>query len=139
MDLIESAAPLRLSKDTRKFFFEIGMFAASNRMKSEAARMFSELLKADPDAVYPRIGLGYCQVMSGLFKEGHQTLQHDIVAKSDMADLATCVRALGLQFEGRPEESKLLLKPFLENTGNSELHSLAKEILASPTAANASP
>ncbi|MFI0347491.1 MAG: hypothetical protein ACH346_01780 [Chthoniobacterales bacterium] len=104
-----------LSKEDRQMFMQLGLVATSNFLSWEGHALFGQLLLADPEAAYPRVGLAYCKIMGGQFADAHKLLNHPIVESSSLRDYATALRGFAYHLAKQPEECEKL---FTKNEKN---------------------
>ena len=93
-------------------FMEMGIMASSNVFPWEGHALFGQLLLAEPQEAYPRIGMAYCKIMGGQFAEAHQLLQNKIVTSSSLKDFALALRGLAFYLA---KDSKALEQLFKEH------------------------
>ncbi len=99
-----------ISKEDRQMFMEMGIMASNNVFPWEGHALFGQLLLAEPNEAYPRVGMAYCKIMGGQFAEAHQLLQHKIVASSSLKDFALALRGLAFYLAKQPKEVEQLFK-----------------------------
>lgn len=86
--------------------------ASNNVFPWEGHALFGQLLLAEPQEAYPRIGMAYCKIMGGQFTEAHQLLQNKIVTSSSLKDFALALRGLAFYLA---KDSKALEQLFKEH------------------------
>ena len=99
-----------LSKEDRQMFMELGFVATSNFLSWEGHALFGQLLLADPEEAYPRIGLAYCKIMGGQFADAHKLLDHPVVESSSLKDFATALRGFAFHLSKEPQKCEKLFK-----------------------------
>lgn len=121
-----------LSSDDRQMFMELGFVATSNFLPWEGHALFGQLLLADPEAAYPRVGLAYCKIMGGQFADAHNLLNHATVESSSLKDYAMALRGFAYYLDKQPEECEKLFKKNQDALGNNlAVASLFKNLLES--------
>lgn len=99
-----------ISKEDRQMFMEMGIMAHNNVLPWEGHALFGQLLLAEPQEAYPRVGMAYCKIMGGQFAEAHQLLKSKIVATSPLKDFALALRGLAFYLAKQPKELEQLFK-----------------------------
>ncbi|MFZ4115092.1 MAG: tetratricopeptide repeat protein [Chthoniobacterales bacterium] len=97
-----------LSKKDRQMFMELGFTASSNFLPWEAHALFGQLLLAEPEEAYSRVGLAYCKIMGGQFEDAHDLLKHHSVASSKLKDYGIALRGLAFHLEKKPQKRDAL-------------------------------
>ncbi|KAB2643277.1 MAG: hypothetical protein DVB29_06240 [Verrucomicrobia bacterium] len=93
-----------LTKSDRQMFMELGFTASSNFLPWEGHALFSQLMLAEPEEAYPRLGLAYCKIMGGQFEDAHNLLKNKIVLSSKLKDYGNALRGLAFHLEKKPQE-----------------------------------
>jgi hypothetical protein len=124
--------PERLKKEDRELFMELGFVAASNFLPWEAHALFGQLVLADPEAAYGRVGLAYSKMMGGQFEEAHKLLQHPVVKASKLSAYAVALRGLAFQLEGHSEEMKALFAKDSETLSSAPAAQQLSSVLSNP-------
>lgn len=100
--------PSFLNKEDRQLFMQLGFVATSNFLSWEGHALFGQLLLADPEAAYPRVGLAYCKIMGGQFEDAHKLLHNSIVESSTLSDYGLALRAFAFYLAKQPEKAAKL-------------------------------
>jgi len=103
-----------ISKEDRQMFMEMGIMAHNNILPWEGHALFGQLLLAEPEEAYPRVGMAYCKIMGGQFAEAHQLLKNKIVTSSSLNDFAVALRGLAFYLAKQPKELEQLFKEHTE-------------------------
>lgn len=93
-----------LTKKDRQIFMELGFTASSNFLPWEAHAFFGQLMLAEPEEAYPRVGLAHCKIMGGQFEDAHDLLKHQSVLTSSLKDYGIALRGLAFHLEKKPQE-----------------------------------
>jgi len=93
-----------LTKADRQMFMELGFTASTNFQPWEGHALFGQLLLAEPEQAYPRVGLAYCKIMGGQFEDAHKLLKNKVVENSSLRDYAIALRGLAFHLAKEPHE-----------------------------------
>ncbi len=93
-----------LDKKDRQMFMELGFTASTNFLPWEAHSLFGQLMLAEPEEAYPRLGLAYCKIMGGQFEDAHKLLNNEIVLSSKLKDYGMALRGLAFHLEKKNTE-----------------------------------
>ncbi|MCF7729840.1 MAG: hypothetical protein K9M81_05680 [Chthoniobacterales bacterium] len=93
-----------LFKSDRQMFMELGFTASSNFLPWEGHALFGQLMLAEPEEAYPRVGLAYCKIMGGQFADAHDLLKNKVVLSSKLKDYGIALRGLAFHLENKPQE-----------------------------------
>jgi hypothetical protein len=117
--------PGLINKEDRQMFMEMGIMASNNVFPWEGHALFGQLLLAEPEEAYPRVGMAYCKIMGGQFTEAHQLLKNKLVTSSSLKDFALALRGLAFYLAKQPKELEQLFK---EHEEALEKNSVAKNM-----------
>ena len=108
-----------LTKKDRQMFMELGFTASANFLPWEGHALFGQLMLAEPEEAYPRVGLAYCKMMGGQFEDAHTLLKNQIVTSSKLKDYAMALRGLAFHLEKKPQELDALFNSNKDSLQNN--------------------
>lgn len=108
-----------LTKKDRQLFMELGFTASANFLPWEGHSLFGQLMLAEPEQAYPRVGLAYCKMMGGQFQDAHNLLKDPIVGSSSLKDYAMALRGLAFHLEKKPQELDALFNSNKDSLQNN--------------------